>query len=169
MNMATQKIGRILVAMLLLAVLAVTGCSEEPTRWDQAQQESSQNQSATSRESVSGGSLNKFFPEADGEFDLTYTQEKTGFAEAALERGGDEVARLSISDTVNNPQAVEKFQQSSEELAGYPVTDVGSNGTALLVNNRFQVQVRSVNQSFSRFDREDWLQKFDLDGLSRLQ
>lgn len=163
------RVRKILMALLLAVVLATSACAEEQTRWDQAQQESSQTQVATSDESIAGSAFNRFFPEADGDFDLTYTQEKEGFAEAVLERDGTEVAFLSVFDTVNNPEAAEKFQDSSEELAGYPVVDVGSNGTAILVEDRFQVQVRSSDASFSRFDREDWLQRFDLDGLSQLE
>lgn len=154
--------------ILALILVLLSACQQEQTRWDSAQQ-TSQSTPATSDESVAGGSFNAFFPSVEGDFDLVYTQEKTGFAEAKLKKGGKDVALLSISDTTNNPDARTKFQTSSEVLAGYPVADVGSQGTALLVADRYQVQVRSSDSSFSRFDREDWLQKFDLDGLSKLK
>lgn len=161
---------RILVALSLLVALLFTACTstQKETRWDKAQ-EQSENQPATSDESVSGGSFNTFFPAAETGFDLAFTQEKTGFAEATLSKDGTDVALLSISDTVNNPEAAEKYKESSEVLAGFPVADIGSQGTGILVADRFQVQVRSTDSSFSRFDREDWLQKFDLDGLAALQ
>lgn len=163
---------RILVALSLMVALlfTFTACTstQKETRWDKAQ-EQSENQPATSDESVSGGSFNTFFPAAEAGFDLTFTQEKTGFAEARLSKDGTDVALLSISDTVNNPDAAEKYKESTEVLAGFPVADIGSQGTGILVADRYQVQVRSTDSSFSRFDREDWLQKFDLDGLAALQ
>jgi hypothetical protein len=160
---------RILVTLSLLIMLLFTACStQKETRWDKAQ-EQSQNQPATSDESVSGGSFNTFFPTAEEGFDIAFTQEKTGFAEATLSKDGTDVALLSISDTVNNPSATEKYKESSEVLAGFPVADIGSQGTGILVADRYQVQVRSTDSSFSRFDREDWLQKFDLDGLAALK
>lgn len=167
--MRTHRFRRGLLALVLLfGVLFVAACGQEqPTRWDDAQQ-NTEDQPATSEESLAGSDFNALFPDTEGSFDLVYTQEKTGFVEASLKKDGIEVALLSISDTVNNPDARQKFAESSEVLAGFPVADVGSKGTAVLVADRFQVQVRSVDDSFSRFDREDWLQKFDLDGLSQL-
>ena len=47
--------------------------------------------------------------------------------------------------------------------------EIGNNGTGLLVGGRYQVQIRSNDASFSKFDREDWLKKFDLPNLARLQ
>ena len=45
----------------------------------------------------------------------------------------------------------------------------GKTATAVLVDDRFQVKVLSRNSSFTEDDRLDWLQKFDLSGLSRLK
>lgn len=160
-----------LALCILLAGLFFTACAkeEQPTRWQKAQQDSAANQPATSEQSLPGSSFNPFFPTAQDTYDIVYTQEKTGFAEARLRKDGKGVALLSIFDTVNNPDAAAKYQQSTETLAGYPVVDIGSKGTGILVANRFQVQVRSTDDSFSRFDREDWLQNFDLNGLAGLQ
>ncbi len=159
---------RIWVLLVLMVVLV--GCGKEKeTRWDSAQEESANNQPATSDESVAGGSFNKFFPQAEDGFDVVFTQEKTGFAQAKLKRDGTDVAQLSITDTTNNPEAAEKYADSSDTLAGFPLAAIGSKGTGILVADRYQVQVRSLDDSFTEFDRDDWLQKFDLDGLSQLQ
>jgi hypothetical protein len=158
-------------AWLWIGLLALTaaGCSRsEPTRWDQAQQES-KGQPAVAREAAQGSSFNRFFPKAGGEYSVVYKQEKTGFAQAGLKQGGREVATLSISDTTSNPDAAAKYRASSERLESYPLAAIGSQGTGVLVANRFQVQVRSVDPSFRQADRKDWLGKFDLQGLAQLR
>jgi hypothetical protein len=44
----------------------------------------------------------------------------------------------------------------------------GSKGTVILVNNRYQVQVRSMDPSFGEAERMEWLPRFDLYSLSNL-
>jgi hypothetical protein len=51
-------------------------------------------------------------------------------------------------------------------VAGYPAAAIGSQGTGILVAERFQVQVRSTDASFTESDRETWLGRFDLNRLS---
>jgi len=119
-------------------------------------------------EPLAGGEFNKFFPQDDGDYNVIYTQEKEGFAQAQLNYQGDEVATLSVSDTANNPDALEKFESSDSEIAGYPAATVGSLGTALLVAERFQVQVRAKDDSFDTAQREEWLEQFDLAGIGSL-
>lgn len=116
-----------------------------------------------------GGEFNKFFPKDQADYNVLYTQEKEGFAQAKLNLQGVEVATLSISDTANNRSALEKFQQSDEEIGGYPAVAVGDLGTAVLVADRFQVQVRSKDASFTVDDRQAWIEQFDLAGLAALQ
>jgi hypothetical protein len=154
-------------AWILLLLLPV-GCQKEESRWDQAHQES-QGQSAVSAESEAGSSFNKFFPKVEAPFDLVYKQEKTGFAEASLKHEGKEVAILSISDTRNNPESADKYKESSEKLGEYPLARVGSQGTGVLVADRFQVQARSMDPAFGETERKAWLERFDLSGLSQLQ
>jgi hypothetical protein len=154
---------------LLWAALALValGCARrEPTRWDQAEQASRANPTAVSREAVSGGSLNRYFPKTEAPFDLVYKQEKTGFVQASLQRQGKPVATLSISDTTSNPSAAQKYRGSGRSVAGYPAAAIGSQGTGILVAERFQVQVRSTDASFTESDRETWLGRFDLSRLS---
>ena len=153
---------------VILLLLAATGCEKAPTRWDEVQQES-RGKPAVSKESQAGSAFNRFFPKVEAPFDLVYKQEKTGFVEASLKRDGKEVALLTISDTTNNPEAAEKYRESQEKLGEYPLAPVGSKGTGLLVADRYQVQVRSMDESFTEANRREWLEKFDLTGLSQLQ
>lgn len=165
---------RVLAALCLSMLLLVTACAttaQPPSRFDQAQQESSQQRSgqAVVKDATQGSEFNKFFPAASGGYDRVYTQEKKGFAEAKLKQGGKDVAMLSISDTSSTPSAMAKFNNSTKTIAGYPAVEIGNTQTALLVGNRYQVKVLSRDPSFTPSDREAWLKKFNLDGLARLK
>ena len=161
---------KVLLTFVLGTVLLITSCSNQsPSRFDTAQQDSTaKGSSAVVSESQSGGSFNRFFPDESNGYKRVYTQEKQGFAEAKLKKDGKEVAVLSISDTLNNPSAINKFEQSTETINGYPVVNQGKTGTAVLVSDRFQVKVFSRDNSFTEEDRKTWLGKFDLRGLSKL-
>lgn len=159
-------------AVAVVVVSSLAGCREEPSRWEQVQQATRRNQPAVGREAVAGGEFNKMFPKADGDYQIIYTQEKSGFAQADLKQDGKPVATLSIFDTVSNPEAAANYRDATERLEGYPLIDIGSQGSGVLVGDRFQVQVRSKDANFSKDDREAWLKKFDLAnlvGLARLQ
>ncbi len=118
---------------------------------------------------VAGGEFNALFPQVAAPLDLVYTQEREGFAQAELSDDGEEVATLSVSDTNTNPSARDKFDGSDIEIAGYPAAAVGSQGTAILIDNRFQIQVRSRVDSFTEDDRSEWLSRFDLAGIAGLR
>ncbi|MDJ0577243.1 MAG: hypothetical protein QNJ65_19055 [Xenococcaceae cyanobacterium MO_234.B1] len=164
------RLRQILFTYLLVTILLVTACtSQPPSRFDQAQQDStSRGATAVVKESESGGSFNRYFPEPDSGYQRVYTQEKKGFAEAKLKQAGKEIAVMAISDTINNPSAVNKFKNSTETIAGYPAVNQGSNATAILVKDRFQVKVLSRDPSFTESDRKALLSQFDLNGLSQL-
>ena len=162
---------RILGLSLAGILFFVTACtSAPPSRFDQAQQEST-SRGATSvvKESESGGSFNSYFPKSSNGYKLAFSQEKKGFAEAKVKKDGKEVAVIAVSDTLNNPSAKKKFQNSSNKIKGYPAVSQGKTATAVLVGDRFQVKVLSRNSSFTESDRIDWLNKFDLSGLARLK
>lgn len=146
----------LLAVLLLTPVFVLIGCGEEPPP-------------AVSEESVAAGAFNQFFPASTDDLDLTFTQDRAGFAEAVLTRDGTDVASLSVSDTANNPDALTKFETASDEIAGYPAASVGSQGTAILVADRYQVQVRSLDDSFTADNRIEWIEKFDLAGLSEVE
>ena len=163
---------RVLAALLLSMLLLVTACATKaPSRFDQAQQESSQQKSgqAVAKEATQGSNFNKFFPAAGAGFERVYTQEKKGFAEAKLKKDGKDVAMLSISDTKSTPITATKFQSSTIKIGGYPAVEIGKTQTAVLVGDRYQVKVLSRDPSFTSSDRQDWIEKFNLKGLARLQ
>jgi len=157
--------GVIAVAPLLALALALTGC-RPPEPSPTPPPGFVENQKPESK-GVKGGSFNKLFPNVGSEgYKLTYTQEKPGFAAADVSKDGKKLAQLSISDTQTNPEARVKFQGSAKKVAGYPAAPVGTQGTAVLVADRFQVQVRSLNPAFTAEDREAMIGKFKLGDLA---
>jgi hypothetical protein len=175
-NQETSMIGfnwrRVLAPLLLSVLLLVTGCTPKaPSQFSQAQQESTRKgaQPAVAKNAEQGSSFNKFFPKAGDGYERVFTQEKKGFSEAKLKKDGKDMAMLSISDTISLPVAAKKFENSTTKIAGYPAMEIGNTQTALLVANRYQVKVLSRDPSFTSADRKAWIQKFDLNGLSRLK
>jgi hypothetical protein len=179
--MKFSQMRRTLAPLMIAVMLLVTACGETkaPSKWDKAQQESTQKPSKTQQKTadtqklpskpVAGGSLNKFFPADGGGYARTFTQEKAGFAEAKLKKGGKEMAVLSINDVAGNPTAADKFKESTEKIGGYPAVKQGKTMTSVLVGNRYQVKIQSKDTSFSSDDREAWLEKFNLSGLASLK
>jgi hypothetical protein len=162
---------KFLVALVLVCSLLVTSCTQAPpSRFEGAQQNStSRGATAVVKESESGSSFNRYFPKPGNGYEVTYSQEKKGFAQAKLKKDGKEVASLAVSDTLNNPSSTDKFQNSTEKIKGYPVISQGTTGTAVLVSNRYQVKILSRDPAFTESDRQEWLNKFDLNGLSRVK
>ncbi|HEX2034394.1 MAG TPA: hypothetical protein VHS99_09435 [Chloroflexota bacterium] len=160
-----------MLALVALAVLALTlsACGRWPWSQEQAPGPAAGTAGQGAARAVPGSAFNRHFPPdgTDG-FGVVFTQEREGFAQAELTKGGPPVAILSISDTVTSPDALTKFRGSTRQIAGYPAADVGANSTAILVADRFQVQVRSNDPSFSNADRVAWLTKFRLAELAQL-
>jgi hypothetical protein len=157
------------LALLLPVLWLAAACGpNQPTRWEKAEQESRDTKAAVAKEAVAGGEFNKFFPKVKDDWDLVYKQEKQGFSQASLKKGGKEVALLSVFDTLSNPEARARYEKSTDAFAGFPIAPIGEQGTGLLVADRFVVQVRSMDDSFAKEDREAWLAKFDLAGISKL-
>lgn len=170
--MVTMNWRRLLAPVSLSLFLLMSGCgtAEAPSSYEQTQEETSgKDASAVAGDAIQGSEFNQFFPDdADG-FQVVPSQEKRGFAEYKLNQGNTTIAMLSVNDTISNPEAAQKFANSKEEIAGYPALDIGKNQTAVLIADRFQVKVQSRDDSFAKSDREAWLQRFDLDGISQLQ
>lgn len=155
-----------LLGAVLVLALGV-GCTPRSTQWDEAQKHKGP---AVSKEAVEGGVFNKFFPKAEGDYDLVFTQEKTGYAEARLKKKGHAIATLSVFDTLSNKEAADKYSEATEALGRYPLISIGKQGTAVLVADRFQVQVRSTPDSgLGADDRKEWIKKFDLKSISNLR
>ena len=122
------------------------------------------------REEVTAGAkLNSVFPAAEGDYKVTFTQEKTGFAQADLSKSGAKVAAFTVSDTEANPSARDKFKTAKKKIGDSPMAANGSQGTAVLAGNRYQVQVRSLSPAFTEADREAWLRKFKLSHLAEMK
>lgn len=167
-----SQIRSLISLFLVVTILLVTSaCSpnESTSRFDSAQQESTQpSATAVTKDAVKGGELNRYFPKSDNSYQIIYTQEKRGFAQAKLKENGQDLALMSISDVANNPSAADKFKDTRETLKNYPVVNQGSKATAILVNDRYQVKVVSRSSSFSETSRKAWLEKFDLNPLAQL-
>ena len=163
----------ILASVCVGLVLIVVACSQvkSPSPYAQVQEETTGRgaQVAVDQSAVNGSAFNKFFPKQVSGYNVVASQEKRGFAEYKVNQNGSTVAMLSISDTISNPSAADKYQSSSFQVAGYPAVDQGSTGTGLLVGDRYQVKVLSRDAAFTREDRIDWLSKFNLSGLARLE
>jgi hypothetical protein len=164
---------KILAPILLSLVLLIPGCfQKEASKYSQVQKDSTSRaaQPAVAKDATQGGEFNKFFPnDADG-YDRVFSQEKKGFAEAKLNKGGKNVAVLSINDTSSPGLAASanKYQKSTEKLNGFPLlVETPLKSTGVLVK-KFQVKVASRDASFTAENRLAWLKKFNLDGLSKL-
>jgi hypothetical protein len=170
--MITTRWRRAIAAVVLSLVLLVTACSAPPpSRYEQTQKETTQKGAppAVAKTAEKGSSFNKFFPKGGNGFDVVASQEKAGFAEYKVNQGGKNVAMLAISDTSSSPAAAYKFQTSTLKIGGFPAVEQGQTATAILVGDRYQVKVLSRDASFTKADRAEWLEKFDLKGLAQLK
>jgi len=139
--------------------------------WQNTQRQTSQRNAAPAvrQEAMPGSRFNRFFPKSGNGYQVVAAQEKKGFSEYKLKRGGSDMAVLSISDTISLPAARKKYEKSTQKIGGFPAVNQGTNITGVLVADRFQVKAQSRDRSFTDSDRQAWLQKFDLQGLSRLK
>lgn len=162
---------QLVIVFALATLLLVTACTPQPpSRFEQAQKESTQRGAkAVVKEAAQGSKFNKFFPDSVRGYTIVPSQEKKGFAEYKVNKDGKTVAMLSISDTSSVPAAATKYRDSQLTIAGYPAVEQGSTATGILVNDRYQVKVLSRDPSFTKEDRAAWLQKFNLKGLAQLK
>ncbi|MFL0605791.1 hypothetical protein [Cylindrospermopsis raciborskii] len=169
MNLSRGR--RILASLLLCILLLTTACAAKaPSRFDAVQQESTKQKSgqAVSKNATQGSKLNAFFPKSEDGYSRVYTQEKKGFSEANLKKDGKVIAQLAISDTTSTPGTASKYANSTKTIDGYPAVELGKTQTSVLVG-KYQVKVISKDPLFNASEREDWIEKFDLDGLSKLK
>lgn len=168
-----KRWGSIALSICLCGLLFFsTGCeSKPPSPYAQVQQETTQRGApkAIAKAAAQGSQFNKFFPKSANGYERVYVQEKKGFAEAKLNKEGKNVAMLSISDTKSVPTAAQKYASSTTTIAGFPALEIGSTQTGVLVGDRYQVKVLSRSPSFTKAERQAWIQNFDLDGLSKLR
>lgn len=168
-----RKITQTIASVFLIGLLFLTSCSSQPpSRFENAQQQSTQagnRGTAVDKEAERGGSFNQFFPSSSDGYNLVFTQEKKGLAQAKIKKDGKEMAMISVFDTLSNPTAKNGFENAKTQVKGYPSVEKGSKTTAVLVGDRFQVKVSSKDTSFTPENRLSWLNKFDLDGLAKLK
>ena len=119
-------------------------------------------------EVVNGTAFNRLFPKAQVGETIVFTQEKRGFSEARLKSGAETRALLAISDTRSAPEAREKFESPAQRLRGWPLVEQGSQASALLVADRFQVKVIGQGAGLDQEQRHELLGAFDLAGLAAL-
>jgi hypothetical protein len=117
---------------------------------------------------VNGPAFNPLFPELHPGEQLVFTQEKRGFSQARLKEGETTKALLSISDVLTSPSSRAKFDGAKLELQSWPLVDQGTQASALLVADRFQVKVIGQGAGLSADDRHDLLNAFDLKALAAL-
>ncbi|MFM7642762.1 MAG: hypothetical protein ACKO45_14605 [Cyanobium sp.] len=118
---------------------------------------------------VNGPAFNPLFPKPHPGEQLIFTQEKRGFSQARLKEGETTKALLSISDVLTSPTSRAKFSDAKLELQSWPLVDQGSQSSALLVADRFQVKVIGQGAGLTPDDRHDLLNAFDLKGLAALK
>jgi hypothetical protein len=158
----------LLAVALLLAAFTLWRCSGPAPAPTPAAIPTAPPKTVAQEDAIDGSKLNKAFPKSAAPYKLTFTQEKDGFAQAELTQDGKKLATLSISDTAANPSARDKFKADTK-IGGYPSAAVGSQGTAVLVGSRYQVQVRSTAPAFTAAQRSEWIEKFNLDALARIK
>lgn len=120
------------------------------------------------QEVVNGTRFNRLFPAPQAGEQLIFTQEKRGFSQARLKRGEEIRALLSISDVITAPASRDKFDHADERLQSWPLVDQGSQASALLVADRFQVKVIGQGSGLDAGQRHELLGAFDLAGLAAL-
>lgn len=164
-----QKLGRILAAVLLPLFL-VGGCiglsQTVPPPTDAS---APATETVATTKPLAGGQFNKFFPKSGDGYDVVFVQEKSGFAQANLNKGGENLAQLSINDAIGDTKSLTKYDGATLKISGYPAAQIGNSRTALLVADRFQVSAISKSEAFGTSDRASWLKKFDLAGLGTLK
>jgi hypothetical protein len=120
------------------------------------------------KEVVNGTLFNRLFPKPQAGEQLVFTQEKRGFSQARLKQGAEVRALLSISDVASSAASRNKFIHSEERLQSWPLVDQGSQASALLVADRFQVKVIGQGSGLDVQQRHELLGAFDLPALAAL-
>lgn len=92
---------------------------------------------------------------------------KEGFVEAVYKKGKDDLATVTITDTAGVPAVRDDYRGSKETAAGYPLKTSGYTKTAVLVADRFQIQIQSPRLKAP--ERKAWIEKMDLKALSAVQ
>ena len=166
----------ILLAALALSATLATACSKD-TSTSASTQKADAAASAitvsllppdagTDASSVPMGTLKNYFPRdgVGGYRRVVHSTVRDGYAEAALEKDGKDVAVLSISDAERMAYAKAKFEKATETLDGSPLLTEGKDLSTILVKGRFEIKVFS--RTLDADARKAILSAFDLKGLA---
>lgn len=162
---------RLELAALLVAAAALTlssGCSKKDAAsgsGDAAATADAASDAASDAAPHSGKLLKFFPPDGKGGYTRVVLADLDNYAEAKLMKDGTEVAFLAIAESDKLPYVKAKFERATEKLDGFPMLNVGTVQTALLVQDRFQVKVTS--QVLDAKGRAELLATFDLKGLAK--
>lgn len=125
--------------------------------------------SAAAAAMVDGAKLLAVFPPVglDGATAKTERPTKEGFAEVVYKKGDAEVATVTITDTSAVPAVRDDYKDAKEKVGDSPLKTSGNYKSAMLVADRFQVQIQS--QRLKAPQRQAWLEKVDVAALGKLR
>jgi hypothetical protein len=125
--------------------------------------------SAAVAKMVDGERFKPFFPAAgmDGATEKAERPPKEGMMEVAYKNGKDDVAVMVITDTAGEPRVRGDYAGTKDTAGGFPLKTSGYFKSAILVADRYQVQLTS--QRLKADQRKAWLEKVDLAGLKALK
>lgn len=166
-----------IIAFLIFGTVACGGGSSKKTeektadtKTDQTEQPKPTPTPADKEQVVEGGALNTYFPKPQGDFDIIFTQEKDGFAQAVLKEKNEQVATFSVADMANNPDVLKEYAKpTTPKFENYPMSTKRSKAEVILVGDKYQVSVQSDRDSFTKEMRQTWLKRFNLSGLATLK
>jgi hypothetical protein len=92
---------------------------------------------------------------------------KEGFAEAVYKKGKDDLATVTITDTAGVAAVRDDYKDVKETAAGFPLKTSGYTKSAVLVADRFQVQIQSPRVKAP--ERKAWIEKMDLKALGAIK
>lgn len=104
---------------------------------------------------------------AGGATDRVDRPTKEGFAEVVYKKDKDDLATITITDTLGVPGVRDDYKDAKETAAGFPLKTSGYAKSAILVADRFQVQIQSPRLKAP--ERKAWLEKMDLKALQALR
>ncbi len=108
--------------------------------------------------------LKDYFPQdGAGGYKRVLRANRVGYAEAALEKDGKEIAVLSIADAERLAYLKTKFENATERVEGFPLITQGKDLSTILVRDRFQIKV--LSKTLDADARKAILASFDLKGL----
>lgn len=118
---------------------------------------------------VDGARFQPLFPAADmdGATSRVERPAKAGMFEVVYKKGKDDLATLTITDTFAEPRVKDDYVGAKETAGGFPLKTSGYVKSAILVADRFQVQLSSPRLKPDQ--RKAWLEKVDLKGLAALK